>query len=178
VQGPEGKQGVAGPEGPQGPQGPQGVQGADGPRGEQGGLVVVDAADHEVGVLADVMQGVVARHAGDDVVLFYAPKAGITVGPTYFFHEAEDCNDVRLMRAGGGHGLAYGAMVHGSAIIYTKELNPTPRTVLAYEMIAAGQDATLPGTCTAYDGGSMMTGEVTTFVDRALGALRAPFRIR
>jgi Collagen triple helix repeat (20 copies) len=175
--GPEGAQGSQGPRGPEGPQGPQG---ADGPRGERGGLVVVDAAGQEVGVLASVFEGLVARRAGDDMVLLAAPASGLPSARTYFFHTQSDCSDERQLPSGSGQGLAYGAIVHGNAVFYTRTLDPygaIATNVVAAEMIEPGQDATLSGKCIAYER-VMSTGPVTTFVDPALGALVPPLRIR
>jgi Collagen triple helix repeat (20 copies) len=180
AQGPTGPQGPHGPEGPRGPEGPQGPQGADGPRGEGGGLVVVDAAGQEVGVLASVLEGLVARRAGDDMVLFVAPASGLPTGRTYFFHTQSDCSDERQLPSGSGQGLAYGAIIHGNALLYTKTLDPygaIATNVVAAEMIEPGQDATQSGECIAYER-VMSTGPVTTFVDPALGSLMAPLRIR
>jgi collagen triple helix repeat protein len=174
-----GAQGVQGETGPEGPQGPQGPQGADGKTGPRGGLVVVDAAGQEVGVLASPFEGYVVRRAGDDMVMFVAPQTGLPATRTVFFHAQENCSDERQLPTIGGQGLVYFAIVHGNALFYTKTLDPYSQiVVVAGEVIEPGTDATLPGRCVLYDGGIRPAGPVTTFVDPALGALTAPFRIR
>ena len=173
-----GAQGAKGETGSQGPQGPQGPQGADGKTGPKGGLLVEDADGREVGVLVSVLEGYVVRPAGDDMVIFIAPKSGFAPTMSIFFHAEPNCGGPRLMMTGGGQGLAYSALVHGNALFYTKSLDVYNTTELASaEIVDAGQDATLPGTCVAYES-ARVVGPVTTVVDPALGALRAPFRIR
>jgi hypothetical protein len=179
--GSDGAQGLTGPEGPEGPQGPQGPQGADGKPGARGGLFVVDANGIEVGALTDVHNAHVVRPAGDDLVLFIAPKDGLPAARTIFFHAQENCSGERQFLSGGGQGLAYFAFVHGSAVFYTKTIDPfgaIGTRIVAAEVIEPGQDASLPGRCVPYDGGMRSTGPVTMFVDPALGGLTAPFRIR
>ena len=114
------------------------------------------------------------------MVLFIAPASGLPTGQTYFFHSQSDCSDERRLPSGSGQGLAYGAIVHGNALFYTRTLDPygaIATNVMAAEMIAPDHDATLPGVCVAYER-VMSTGPVTTFVDPALGALTPPLRIR
>ena len=173
-----GETGAQGARGETGPQGPQGPQGADGKTGPKGGLLVEDADGREVGVLVSVLEGYVVRPAGDDMVIFIAPKSGFAPTMSIFFHAEPNCGGPRLMMTGGGQGLAYSALVHGNALFYTKSLDVYNTTELASaEIVDAGQDATLPGTCVAYES-ARVVGPVTTVVDPALGALRAPFRIR
>jgi len=173
-----GETGAQGAKGETGPQGPQGPQGADGKTGPKGGLLVEDADGREVGVLVSVLEGYVVRPAGDDMVIFIAPKSGFAPTMSIFFHAEPNCGGPRLMMTGGGQGLAYSALVHGNALFYTKSLDVYNTTELASaEIVDAGQDATLPGTCVAYES-ARVVGPVTTVVDPALGALRAPFRIR
>jgi len=88
-----------------------------------GGLLVEDADGREVGVLANVLEGYVVRPAGDDMVIFIAPTSGFAPSPTIFFHAQPNCTGERLMLTGGGHGLAYSAIVHGNALLYTKSLD-------------------------------------------------------
>src|SRR6185503_17079194 len=147
--GPEGPQGPAGPQGPQGPQGlqgsqgTQGAQGAKGKTGPKGGLLVEDADGREVGVLVSVLEGYVVRPAGDDMVIFIAPKSGFAPTMSIFFHAEPNCGGPRLMMTGGGQGLAYSALVHGNALFYTKSLDVDNTTELASaEIVDAGQDAT------------------------------------
>jgi hypothetical protein len=180
-EGPRGLTGADGPQGPEGPQGPQGPQGADGKPGPVGGLVVVDAAGQHVGLLTNVFDAHVVRRAGDDMVLFIAPKAGLPATRTVFFHAEENCTGERQLPTVAGQGLAYYALVHGNALFYTKTLDPFSQiatNIVAAEVIEAGRDATLPGRCVPFAAGPRSTGPVTTFVDPALGALMAPFRIR
>ena len=173
-----GETGAQGAKGETGSQGPQGPQGADGKTGPKGGLLVEDADGREVGVLVSVLEGYVVRPAGDDMVIFIAPKSGFAPTMSIFFHAEPNCGGPRLMMTGGGQGLAYSALVHGNALFYTKSLDVYNTTELASaEIVDAGQDATLPGTCVAYES-ARVVGPVTTVVDPALGALRAPFRIR
>jgi hypothetical protein len=179
--GPEGPAGPQGEQGPQGPEGPRGLQGADGRPGERGGLFVVDANGNEVGALTDVHNAYVVRRAGDDMVWFVAPQAGLPPTQTIFFHAQPDCSGERLLQTVGGQGLAYFARVHGSAVFYTKTLDPYSQIgiqIAAAEIVAPSDDATLRGQCVPYDGGRRSLGAVTTFVDPAIGALTAPFRIK
>jgi len=179
--GAEGPQGATGAEGPQGPDGPQGAQGADGLPGAPGGLIVVDADGREVGTLTDAHNGHVVRRAGDDMVWFVAPRTGLEATPTVFFHAQADCSGDRLLLTVGGQGLAYFARLHGSAVFYTKTLDPYNQIaipIVAAEVIGATDDAALRGQCVAYDGGARSLGVVTSYFDPSLRALTAPFRVR
>lgn len=176
-----GAQGVQGETGPQGPEGPQGPHGADGRPGDPGGLIVVDADGREVGTLTDAHNGHVVRRAGDDMVWFVAPRSGLEATQTVFFHAQADCSGDRLLLTVGGQGLAYFARVHGSAVFYTKTLDPYGQIaipIVAAEVIGPNDDAMLRGQCVPYDGGARSLGVVTSYLDPSLGALTAPFRVR
>jgi hypothetical protein len=197
AEGPRGPQGEAGPSGPQGAEGPSGLQGEAGPQGEQGlqgpqgadgrpaeqsgALLVIDAAGQDVGFVTDVYNGYVVRKAGNDMVWFVAPYDGLPVAPTIFFHSQPNCGGERYVQTVGGQGLAYFARVQRGVMFYTKTLDPWGAlavSVQSYELIGATEDATLPGRCIAYDGGTRSLGVVTTAFDPPLATLIPPFRIK
>lgn len=175
--GPDGAAGATGADGPQGPAGPQGASGVDG----RNGPLVVDANDQEVGILTDPMNAIVVRKVGDDAVWFTAPGSGVSSAPINFFHSAADCTDPRYLQIMGGQGLAYFGSLHGGAIFYTKTLDPfytVAVTIRAYEHFDAGQDATLPGRCIPYNGGTHSLGVVTTAIDPAVATFVGPLHVR
>jgi hypothetical protein len=177
--GQKGPQGEAGPQGAQGLQGPQGAEGR--PAEQSGALLVIDAAGQEVGYVTDVYNGYVVRKAGNDMVWFVAPSDGLPPASTLFFHSQPNCGGERYVQTMGGQGLANFARVHGGAVFYTRTLDPYGAIAIdvqSYELILATEDATIPGRCVNYEGGSRSLGVVTTAFDPPLATLIPPFRIK
>jgi hypothetical protein len=193
--GPQGLQGATGATGAQGVAGPQGVQGVAGPMGPAGPAgpagayllgdspaTVVDQNGTEVGTAIDPFGGRLLRQIGGDPVIFFATALnGPLAGAIDFYHATADCSDSRYLPTFGGAGLAFSAAVHGSTVFYTKTADPAGLLavpILAYEHFEATDDPTVPGVCTAIDGGFASLGVVTTATDPALGSLSLPLRLK
>lgn len=144
-------------------------------------LLVVDSIGQQVGYPVDPLNGMVVRKEGGDAVLFVAPQSGFQAAPIIFFHQSADCTDDRYLQITDGQGLVFFGQVHGGAVFYTKTLDPFFQVsvpIHAYEQIPAGQDATLAGVCTPWDGGNARLGVVTTAIDPALATLVPPFQVQ
>jgi Collagen triple helix repeat (20 copies) len=194
VPGPAGAQGSAGVPGPAGAQGSAGVQGPAGAQGLQGlpgppaaaaeeylGSIVVDQDGQDVGVATDPFGGLVVRHVGEDAVVFFVSPAGPVTGAIDFYHATVDCSDNRYLPIAGGAGFAHFAYVHGGSVFYTKTMDPSMSvqvSIQAYEHFEQNEDAALPGTCTAMEGGAASLGVVTAVSDPVLANLRLPLRLK
>jgi hypothetical protein len=129
----------------------------------------------------DPMNATVVRKVGNDAVWFTAPASGLQSAPINFFHSSTNCTDQRYLQIAGGQGLVFFGYVHGGAIFYTKTLDPFYNVAVpihTYEHFDAGQDATLPGQCIAWEGGVRSMGVVTTAIDPAVATFVAPLQIR
>ena len=181
VAGPQGLQGVPGVAGPAGSVGPMGPAGPAATDVGQNGIEIVDQNGQEVGIATDPFAGLLMRHEGTDIVMFFASASGPSTGPLDFFHAAADCSDSRYLPIQGGAGFTYFASVHGGAVFYTTAIDPnvTPQVAIhAYEHFEQNDDATRPGVCTPVDGGMASLGTAIMALDPALANLALPLRIK
>jgi hypothetical protein len=180
-QGPAGLAGAAGPEGPRGLQGLTGAQGPAGPVASDSLQAIVDQSGQQVGIAVEAFSGILLRRVGDDAIVFFASANGFAPGAIDFYHSTADCSDSRYLPISGGAGFAYFATIRGGTAFYTKAIDSTGTVqvpILAYEHFEAADDATRPGVCTPYDGGTASLGVVTMASDPVLANLALPLRLK
>jgi len=115
-------------------------------------------------------------------VTFYVNTSGIVMGSIDFYHNQVNCSDPRLLPVDGSAGFVASAYVRPGSVFYTKTTDFTgtlaPTEIHAYEHFELTDDPTVPGTCTALEGGSAPLGVVTMVSDPALANVVTPLTMK
>jgi hypothetical protein len=98
----------------------------------------------------DVVNGLVARWFGSDLVLLSVTPQGFAQADIVFYHTTSDCSGDRFLANNGGL-FAYFGQVLGSTVFYTRLADSSgpvwPQPFLSAEIVRVGDDPANRGSC-------------------------------